>query len=61
MTSSIFTTCFLTALLLGYGPSLTQEVSPMLFAGTRSAAAQSIPPMDREVPDKLETATFALG
>lgn len=33
----------------------------MLFAGTRSAAAQSIPPMDREVPDKLETATFALG
>ena len=52
---------FLTALVLGAGAYIPQEVSTMLFAGTRSVAPKPIPPMDKKIPARLETATFALG
>jgi hypothetical protein len=60
-TFGILAAGLLTALVLGAGAYRPQEVSTMLFAGTKSVAPKPIPPMDKKSPAKLETATFALG
>lgn len=61
MMTKIFTICLLSALLLIAGHYFIQEDGYMLFANSRSAAEDMIPPLDEKVPAKTETATFALG
>jgi len=53
--AAIFGTTLLAALALGYNE--TKEETVMEKTGVKS----SIPEIDKDLPDKIETATFALG
>mgnify|MGYP001029523224 CR=1 FL=1 len=48
-------------LILGTIAGLNLEDKTMALAGTKTAVKGAIPPIDRNIPTTIQTATFALG